>query len=128
VGDFDEQLGDAAHESCIRLGSPSVFRQDAEQGIRLRFALESQRCRSVVKGRHPGCVLLVVAEPHERRNVSATVRRTDRTRHEHHPIDQFGSGSGRHGLVERVKCRLVEPLALDEGARRTGDEGRSDMT
>jgi hypothetical protein len=31
-----------------------------------------------------------------------------------HSIDQFGPRVGRHGLVEGVKRRLVEPLTVNE--------------
>jgi hypothetical protein len=35
-------------------------------------------------------------------------------------VDQFGAAAGRHRLVERMKCRLVEALAFHQDYQRAG--------
>ena len=66
----------------------------------------------------PGRVLGVIVEPYDHRNLGYAVRQADRTGHIDDSIDQFGPGTGRHRLVERMERGLVEPLALDQRAGR----------
>jgi hypothetical protein len=51
------------------------------------------------------------------------MRRPDRTGHENQSINQLGPRSGRHCLVEGVKCGLVEPLSIDQSAWHSNHRG-----
>ena len=102
----------------------AAFGEDAEQRIRLRLALPAEDRGGVVQDLDAGRILRVVVEPHDHGDLGTAVGATKRAGHINHSIDQFGPGSGRHRLVERVKRGLVKSLAFDQRARR-GFHGRA---
>ena len=102
----------------------AAFGEHAKQRIRLRLALPAKDGGGVVQDVHAGRVFQVGAEPRDHGDMGTAVGMTERAGHINHSIDQFGPGSGRHRLVERVKRGLVKSLTFDQRARR-GFHGRA---
>src|SRR5271157_1441606 len=118
LGNLDNQLRGAVDVAFFLMAPAAAFGEDAEQRIRLRLALPAEDGGGVAQPLNAGRVLYVGAEPRDHREMSAAVGATKRAGHINHSIDQFGPGSGRHRLVERVKRGLVKSLTFDQRARR----------